>query len=67
MKKSPIGLILSLAEGEKKKVGRPMISSKPLKTLSLRISEEEMKKLDEESKKQKKTKSAIIRDFISSL
>lgn len=65
--KNPTCFIASLAEKEKKKKGRPMISDKPLKNLTLRISEEELEKLNKTAQAQKKTKSAIIRDFISSL
>ena len=67
MKKSSACFIASLTVEKKRKVGRPMISDKPLKNLTLRISEEELEKLNKTAQAQKKTKSAIIRDFISSL
>jgi len=52
---------------EKKKMGRPMISDKPLKTVGFRISEEDYEKLEKVAKAQKKTKSALFRDFINNL
>ncbi len=48
-------------------MGRPMFTDKPLKPRTFKISEEDDKKLEKAAREQKKTKSQIIRDLISSL
>lgn len=68
MKISSSSFIASLAEKEKKKIGRPLQADKPLKNSSFRIlTEEETERFNEYAKEQNKTKAQILREFVLSL
>ncbi|MCW2281475.1 ribbon-helix-helix protein, CopG family [Lactococcus lactis] len=53
-----------MTEEEKKKIGRPLRSDKPMKVVGFKLSEEEIRDLEEFAKKQKKTKSALLREIV---
>ena len=56
-----------MTEEEKKKIGRPLYADKPMRAVSFKLSENEISLLESEAKKQKKTRSQLLRELVLSL